>query len=232
MATLEASHPRPPPLLCSFTCNCLQVQQRRTAPAVQRRLPALPDDTGLCLGPGTDHAQKVGRQQPGCSNRQPSLWALAGRRVASAVPCRTAGSRPCIDAPRTCEVPGSAHPKYCAVLLLSHRRAAGDQFGYLGFGYTCATKTYAVTSAGYPADLDPTMTHMYATSGTLKPFSGCLSKGDKAGVVTSVGPACGGWVGCLLKWPQSAPALGSRSSAWQQYRPACSALHTHHAWLS
>ncbi|KAL4425886.1 hypothetical protein ABPG75_009902 [Micractinium tetrahymenae] len=69
--------------------------------------------------------------------------------------------------------------------LITLERAAGTQFGCLGFGYTCESQTYAVTSAGYPADLDSTMTHMYATAGTLDPFSGCLAESDPAGVVSS-----------------------------------------------
>lgn len=55
-----------------------------------------------------------------------------------------------------------------------------------------------MTSAGYPSDLDPTMTRMYATSGTLNPFSGCLAKNDVAGVVSSVrGRPCP-WLAALL----------------------------------
>lgn len=55
-----------------------------------------------------------------------------------------------------------------------------------------------MSSAGYPADRDETMSHMFGTRGTLDPFSGCLDNGDKHGVISSNLDTAGGQSGSSI----------------------------------
>lgn len=64
--------------------------------------------------------------------------------------------------------------------------------------YSCRSLALQVSSAGYPADRDETMSRLFGTHGTLDPFSGCLDNGDVHGVVSSNLDTAGGQSGSSI----------------------------------